>query len=145
MLFIIHLAEILSYLSTRCSSEPKLGYWERYQWDGDEARELVRTWSLGREQPGKGVGGKGWGAAPVSVSTAVNESAVVVMVFSVPVVLTVLSKKASIKSVSIREEWHPLSRYFINVLISWTVLYHCSYKSIPHRAKKQLLTTLSGF
>lgn len=44
MLFRIHLDEILylPYLSTRCSSEPKLGYGKRYQWDGDEGRELLR-------------------------------------------------------------------------------------------------------
>lgn len=44
MSFIIHLAEILylSYLGTGSSSEPKLGYQERYHWDGDEARELLR-------------------------------------------------------------------------------------------------------
>lgn len=44
MLFIIHLAEILylSYPGTGSSSEPKLGYQERYHWGGDEARELLK-------------------------------------------------------------------------------------------------------
>lgn len=108
MLFIIHLSEILylSYLSTRCSSEPKLGYRERYQWDGDEARKLLREpspwadnnmWTGWQEKAGEQL--------PRQMSTAVNESAVVVMVFSVPMVLTVfgldvqLSKKPIIKSV----------------------------------------------
>lgn len=68
MLFIITLAEILylSYLGTGSSLEPKLGYQERYPWDGDEARELLREPTPWADNMWTGVGGKGWVVVPMS-------------------------------------------------------------------------------